>query len=141
MEWSDMGYTTHKHVIANVRGGTVAYSLENSESHESDSVSHFVSQKDSRSNTRAIAAEVSSVSSQTIYQNGDNVIAVTSQEVRVNQFGDEPVIENSQCFDTSCCDESERALIEMMRAYFGSECAPECLMKKLKATLDRCCGM
>ncbi|MBT1164136.1 hypothetical protein JS534_05890 [Bifidobacterium felsineum] len=45
------------------------------------------------------------------------------------------------CFDPStCCDAREQALIAALRAYLRPDVAPECLMAKLKATLDHCCG-
>lgn len=44
------------------------------------------------------------------------------------------------CFDPeTCCDEREKALIMMMRAYLRPQQAPECLLEKLRATLDHCC--
>ncbi|MBT1175715.1 hypothetical protein JS530_09430 [Bifidobacterium sp. LC6] len=46
-----------------------------------------------------------------------------------------------ECFDPStCCDAREQALIAALRAYLRPDVAPECLMSKLKATLDHCCG-
>ncbi|PJM79645.1 hypothetical protein [Bifidobacterium scaligerum] len=45
------------------------------------------------------------------------------------------------CFDPStCCDAREQALIAALRAYLRPDEAPECLMARLKATLDHCCG-
>ncbi|NMM92981.1 hypothetical protein [Bifidobacterium oedipodis] len=44
------------------------------------------------------------------------------------------------CFDPStCCDAREQAIIAALRAYLRPDQAPECLMAKLKATLDHCC--
>lgn len=44
------------------------------------------------------------------------------------------------CFDPdTCCDARERALIMAMRAYLRPDVAPECLMRRLRATLDQCC--
>ena len=37
-------------------------------------------------------------------------------------------------------DEREQALIAALRAYLRPDVAPECLMARLKATLDHCCG-
>lgn len=46
-----------------------------------------------------------------------------------------------ECFDpATCCDAREQALIAALRAYLRPDVAPECLMAKLKATLDHCCG-
>lgn len=48
--------------------------------------------------------------------------------------------QGQECFDPStCCDEYERIMIEMMRAYLRPEQAPECLYERLRMTLDRCC--
>lgn len=45
------------------------------------------------------------------------------------------------CFDPdSCCDEREKAMINVLRAYLRPQEAPECLLTRLRATLDRCCG-
>ncbi|MBT1162448.1 MULTISPECIES: hypothetical protein [Bifidobacterium] len=45
-----------------------------------------------------------------------------------------------ECFDpATCCDARERALIEAMRAYLRPQVAPECLMRRLRETLDHCC--
>lgn len=45
------------------------------------------------------------------------------------------------CFDPStCCDAREQAMIAALRAYLRPETAPECLMARLRATLDQCCG-
>ena len=47
---------------------------------------------------------------------------------------------NGECFDPeTCCDARERALIEALRAYLRPEQAPECLLTRLRATLDHCC--
>ncbi|WP_152209964.1 hypothetical protein [Bifidobacterium cebidarum] len=49
--------------------------------------------------------------------------------------------QTEDCFDPStCCDAREQALIAALRAYLRPDVAPECLMAKLKATLDHCCG-
>lgn len=49
--------------------------------------------------------------------------------------------QEGECFDPStCCDAREQALITALRAYLRPDVAPECLMAKLKATLDHCCG-
>ncbi|OZG60043.1 hypothetical protein BMYO_1002 [Bifidobacterium myosotis] len=49
--------------------------------------------------------------------------------------------DTGKCFDpTSCCSAREQAMIAALRAYLRPEVAPECLMAKLKATLDHCCG-
>ena len=37
-------------------------------------------------------------------------------------------------------DEREQALIAALRAYLRPDVAPECLIARLKATLDHCCG-
>ena len=44
------------------------------------------------------------------------------------------------CFDPeTCCDAMERSLIAAMRAYLRPDAAPECLLSRLRETLDRCC--
>lgn len=43
-------------------------------------------------------------------------------------------------FDPECsCDARERALIASLRAYLRPASAPQCLISRLTATLDRCC--
>lgn len=50
------------------------------------------------------------------------------------------MMDGSDCFDPeSCCDARERALIAMMRAYLRPQVAPECLINRLRHTLDKCC--
>ncbi|MCH4158700.1 MAG: hypothetical protein LKF35_01055 [Bifidobacterium minimum] len=47
---------------------------------------------------------------------------------------------SERCFDPECsCDERERALIEMLRAYLRPTTAPECLLRRLRDTIDHCC--
>ena len=47
---------------------------------------------------------------------------------------------SGECFDPeTCCGARERALIEALRAYLRPEQAPECLLTRLRATLDHCC--
>ncbi|MFC5222981.1 hypothetical protein [Bifidobacterium leontopitheci] len=47
---------------------------------------------------------------------------------------------DGECFNPeTCCDARERAMITMLRAYLRPEAAPECLLTRLRATLDRCC--
>ena len=51
------------------------------------------------------------------------------------------IVTEGDCFDPrTCCDEREQALIAALRAYLRPDVAPECLMARLKATLDHCCG-
>lgn len=59
---------------------------------------------------------------------------VTHTDVHITEVGAD------ECFDPeSCCDERERALIAALRAYLRPEQAPECLVRRLRATLDHCC--
>ena len=49
--------------------------------------------------------------------------------------------DDNECFDpTTCCDEREQAVIAALRAYLRPQQAPECLMVRLRDTLDHCCG-
>ncbi|RSX57265.1 hypothetical protein [Bifidobacterium samirii] len=51
-----------------------------------------------------------------------------------------PETSDDECFDPeTCCDAMERSLIAAMRAYLRPDVAPECLMARLRETLDRCC--
>ena len=51
------------------------------------------------------------------------------------------IVTEGDCFDPrTCCDEREQALIAALRAYLRPDVAPECLIARLKATLDHCCG-
>lgn len=44
------------------------------------------------------------------------------------------------CFrPETCCDELELQLIAALRAYLRPDVAPECLMRRLRETLDHCC--
>ncbi len=47
----------------------------------------------------------------------------------------------SDCFDPAIsCNAHEQAMIATLKAYLRPERAPECLLARLKATLDQCCG-
>ena len=62
---------------------------------------------------------------------------VVHTDVHITEVGD-PMA--GDCFDPeTCCDERERALIAALRAYLRPEQAPECLLNRLRATLDHCC--
>lgn len=64
---------------------------------------------------------------------------ITSVEISgmPGDMGDDLV---GDCFDPdSCCDEHEKAMIAALRAYLRPEVAPECLLARLRDTLDRCC--
>ena len=63
---------------------------------------------------------------------------ITSVEISgmPGDMGDDLV---GDCFDPdSCCDEHEKAMIAALRAYLRPEVAPECLLARLRDTLDRC---
>ena len=64
-----------------------------------------------------------------------------NEGVRGSEDADDSAAEvTGTCFDLdTCCDARERALIMAMRAYLRPDVAPECLMKRLRATLDHCC--
>lgn len=50
-------------------------------------------------------------------------------------------MDSGECFDPeSCCDAREKAMIRALRAYLRPQEAPECLLTRLRDTLDRCCG-
>ena len=60
---------------------------------------------------------------------------------RASVQADVHIVTEGDCFDPrTCCDEREQALIAALRAYLRPDVAPECLMARLKATLDHCCG-
>ena len=64
---------------------------------------------------------------------------ITSVEISgmPGDMGDDLV---GDCFDPdSCCDEHEKAMIAALRAYLRPEVVPECLLARLRDTLDRCC--
>lgn len=62
---------------------------------------------------------------------------VVRADVHITEVG-EPIHED--CFDPeTCCDERERAMIAMLRAYLRPAQAPECLLQRLRDTLDHCC--
>ncbi|MCI1649568.1 hypothetical protein [Bifidobacterium tibiigranuli] len=47
--------------------------------------------------------------------------------------------DGEECFDPSCCDAREKALIRSLRAYLRPQIAPDCLIARLSQTLDRYC--
>ena len=64
---------------------------------------------------------------------------VSQTEVHIT--ADVHIVTEGDCFDPrTCCDEREQALIAALRAYLRPDVAPECLIARLKATLDHCCG-
>ncbi|WP_314686597.1 hypothetical protein [uncultured Bifidobacterium sp.] len=51
-----------------------------------------------------------------------------------------PDASGRDCFDPrSCCDARERELIEVLRSYLRPDVAPECLLRRLRETIDHCC--
>jgi hypothetical protein len=42
-------------------------------------------------------------------------------------------------FDPESCDAREKALITQLRSLLRPIAAPECLIERIEATLDRCC--
>lgn len=49
--------------------------------------------------------------------------------------------DDRDCFDPiSCCSARERAMIAALKAYLRPDQAPDCLITRLKAVLDDCCG-
>lgn len=74
---------------------------------------------------------------------GCSCSADATREQSVASQTNEPCADQvaGECFDpATCCDAREQALIAALRAYLRPDVAPECLMAKLKATLDHCCG-
>ena len=70
---------------------------------------------------------------------GETTFSATSITRRVVSGESQAV---ADCFDpATCCDAHEQAMIAALRAYLRPDSAPECLMARLKATLDRCCGL
>ena len=68
---------------------------------------------------------------------GETTFSATSITHRVVS-GESPAA--ADCFDPAiCCDAHEQAMIAALRAYLRPDSAPECLMARLKETLDRCC--
>ncbi|WP_440201417.1 hypothetical protein [Bifidobacterium pullorum] len=54
---------------------------------------------------------------------------------------DSPAARFDDHFDpASCCSAREQAMIAALRAYLRPQSAPDCLVARLKATLDRCCA-
>ena len=73
--------------------------------------------------------------SRLLYRSVDTGSASASVQADVH------IVTEGDCFDPrTCCDEREQALIAALRAYLRPDVAPECLMARLKATLDHCCG-
>ncbi|PWG62271.1 hypothetical protein [Bifidobacterium callitrichidarum] len=71
--------------------------------------------------------------------------SVSQTEVHITEVSAAPddadaTVSGGDCFDpSSCCSAREQAMIAALRAYLRPDVAPECLMAKLKATLDHCC--
>ncbi|MBW3089781.1 hypothetical protein [Bifidobacterium miconisargentati] len=72
--------------------------------------------------------------------------SVSQTEVHITEISGmsdvaDAAVSGDGCFDpSSCCSAREQAMIASLRAYLRPDVAPECLMAKLKATLDHCCG-
>ena len=65
---------------------------------------------------------------------------VTHTEVQISEVGID-ADHAASCFNPDAvCDPQERALIEELRAYLRPQQAPERLISRLEAVLDRCCG-
>ena len=70
----------------------------------------------------------------------DGMVSQTEVHITAVQ-ADVHIVTEGDCFDPrTCCDEREQALIAALRAYLRPDVAPECLIARLKATLDHCCG-
>lgn len=69
------------------------------------------------------------------YDDGDTV-RVSHASLRIYQ--DASCVDPSDSFDPeSCCDDRERMVIEELRRYLRPECAPDCLLDRLKQMFDQ----
>lgn len=75
-------------------------------------------------------------------------VVVTSQcadgvnraDIEISRYDSNNTVADEECFNPeSCCDAREKALIAELRELLRPTCAPQCLISKLQATLDRCC--
>ena len=64
---------------------------------------------------------------------------VVSRTTSVTIAGDPATIPTDHFDPASCCGAREQAMIAALRAYLRPQTAPDCLLARLTATLDRCC--
>ncbi|WEV76439.1 hypothetical protein [Bifidobacterium sp. ESL0800] len=65
---------------------------------------------------------------------------LTRTDIEISGYDCANHLSDDECFNPeSCCDAREKALIAELRELLRPTAAPECLIAKLQATLDRCC--
>lgn len=65
---------------------------------------------------------------------------VRTEVERTETVDDDDEAQPGDCFDpAACCDRQERIMIASLREYLRPTIAPDCLIKRLNAALDRCC--
>ncbi|WEV66893.1 hypothetical protein OZX72_06440 [Bifidobacterium sp. ESL0769] len=65
---------------------------------------------------------------------------MTRTDIEISRYDSSNRVSDDECFNPeSCCDAREKALIDELRDLLRPTSAPQCLIAKLEATLDRCC--
>ncbi|KFJ01277.1 hypothetical protein [Bifidobacterium subtile] len=64
---------------------------------------------------------------------------IISPNLYSHDHSSQHVHDSGECFDTSCCDAREKALIRSLRAYLRPQIAPDCLITRLNQALDHYC--
>ncbi|WEV69820.1 hypothetical protein OZX73_02835 [Bifidobacterium sp. ESL0775] len=65
---------------------------------------------------------------------------VTRTDIEISRYDSSSRVSDDERFNPeSCCDAREKAVIAELRELLRPTCAPQCLIAKLEATLDRCC--
>lgn len=65
---------------------------------------------------------------------------LTRTDIEISRYDSNNRVSDDECFNPeSCCDAREKAVIAELRELLRPTSAPECLIAKLEATLDRCC--
>lgn len=74
---------------------------------------------------------------------GDGVVrgdaVVDDDGVTEDVMTEESNLRDDHFDPASCCDRQERAMIALLHDYLRPAIAPECLIRRLNETLDRCC--
>lgn len=74
---------------------------------------------------------------------GDGVVrgdaVVDDDGVTEDVMTEESDLRDDHFDPASCCDRQERAMIALLHDYLRPAIAPECLIRRLNETLDRCC--
>lgn len=70
------------------------------------------------------------------YSSSDGQVSVTHASLHISR-SEEETVQKGNCFDPqTACDQHEQLLIEKLRSYLRPQCAPACLIERLRNMFD-----